>query len=128
MTYEDLIREAEETEVTVIEKTFESKAKGLCKGNKIAIRKNLRTVEKACVLAEELGHYHTTVGDILDQGDIINAKQERKARAWAYKKMVPFEALIAALVSGYRQTHEMAEYLDVDERFLRECLEYYGWI
>ena len=32
--------------------------------------------EKACVLAEELGHHYTTVGDIIDQKESENRKQE----------------------------------------------------
>ena len=39
-------------------------------------------MEKASVLAEELGHYYTTVGNILDQEDAGNRKQEHKARTW----------------------------------------------
>lgn len=38
------------------------------------------TARKACVLAEGLGHYHTTVVNILDQDDTNNRKQERTAR------------------------------------------------
>ena len=51
--------------------------------NRIAIRTDLTDIEKSCVLAEELGHYYTTVGDILDQSDDGNRKQERRARLWA---------------------------------------------
>lgn len=38
------------------------------------------TTRKAYVLAEELEHYHTTVGNILDHDDTNNRKQERTAR------------------------------------------------
>lgn len=126
MTYEDLIREAEEYEIEVVEKDFESKAKGLCKGNKIAVRKNLRIAEKTCILAEEIGHYKTTVGDITDQEDILDIKQEAKARAWAYDKLVPMEELKRAFDAGYRDTYEIAEYLDVDEGFLKSSLNHYS--
>ena len=30
--------------------------------------------EKACVLAEELGHHYTTIGDIIDQKESENRK------------------------------------------------------
>lgn len=56
------------------------KNKGLYADNIIWINKYLPTsVEKACILAEELGHHYTTAGDILDQNDIENCKQELKA-------------------------------------------------
>lgn len=101
------------------------KSDGLYGDGCIWINKNMTTAEKRCILAEELGHHHTTVGDILDQSDIGNRKQERKARAWAYEKMVPLNSIKQALTVGCREPWEMAEYLDVDERFLREALQYY---
>lgn len=55
--------------------------KGLYYNGTIGIDKNIETdKEKACVLAEELGHYHTSSGNILDQGDVFNRKQELRAR------------------------------------------------
>ena len=61
--YEELVQYAGTIGLTVIEKNFKSNAKGLCKGKKIGIRKNMSDAEKACVLAEEIGHYYTTAGD-----------------------------------------------------------------
>ena len=101
------------------------KNSGLYGDGCIWINKNMTTAEKRCVLAEELGHHYTTVGDILDQSDIGNRKQERKARAWAYEKMIPLSSIKQAFTVGYTELWEMAEYLEVDERFLREALQYY---
>lgn len=99
---------------------------GLYMDGNIALSNKMETsVRRACVLAEELGHHYTTVGDILDQSDIGNRKQERKARAWAYEKMAPLDSIKQALTIGCREPWEIAEYLDVDERFLREALQYY---
>ena len=56
MTYDDLLREAEIEQLTVREKPLRS-AKGRIFGNRIAIKKDLSETEKACVLAEEIGHY-----------------------------------------------------------------------
>lgn len=123
--YENLISECGDN-ITVIEKDFKSKAKGLCKGNKIGISKAIETsTEKRCVLAEELGHYHTTVGNILDQSDTGNRKQERIARFWAYKRLIGLSDLIRAFRHGDRSIHEIAEFLEISEDFLRECLETY---
>lgn len=123
-TYEQLIIESDEVEV--VEKHFKSKAKGLCKGNKIAISKTLKTTaEKACILAEELGHYYTTVGNILDQSTIENRKQEMRARAWAYMRLIPLEHFLDAYNVGITNRYELAEFLDVTEDFLIDVLAYY---
>lgn len=99
---------------------------GRIEQNRIAIRKSIETTsKKVCVLAEELGHYYTSSGDILDQSDIANQKQERKARGWAYNKTVPLEKIKQAYHAGYTEPWEIAEYLDIDEEFLREAIQYY---
>lgn len=124
--YETLLDEAYEKGLIVKEKPLQYND-GRIKGNRIAIRQTLdTTARKACVLAEELGHYHTTVGNILDQDDTNNRKQERTARKWAYEKLVPIENIQFAFADGHTEIWNMAEYLDVDEAFLKEALIYYG--
>ncbi|MEL7656205.1 MAG: ImmA/IrrE family metallo-endopeptidase [Bacillota bacterium] len=81
--------------------------------------------KKTCVLAEELGHYHTTYGNILDQSDIRNRKQENRARNWAYEKLIPLQSLVEASKEGLKNRYELAEYLDVTEEFLGEALAQY---
>ena len=39
-------------------------------------------------MAEELGHYYTGVGDILDQSSVSNRKQELCGRVYAYNKLI----------------------------------------
>lgn len=66
MTYETLLDEAELERVQVVHTKLNGRIKGLYCDNFIAINSNISTsTEKVCVLAEELGHYHTTVGNIL---------------------------------------------------------------
>ena len=112
-------------DVIIVEKHFKSKAKGLCKGNKIGISKTLSTNEKACVLAEELGHYYTSVGNILNLNNVNNRKQEYRARMWAYNNRIGLLGLIRAYSSGNKTTYDMAEYLEVSEEFLNECIQAY---
>lgn len=81
--------------------------------------------EKACVLAEELGHHHTTVGNILDMTDIGNRKQERQARLWGYNKLIGLSGLIKAFEAGCQDRFEVAEYLGVTDEYLCECLDTY---
>ncbi|MEG0190893.1 MAG: hypothetical protein RR681_06875 [Lachnospiraceae bacterium] len=77
MKYEALLAEADRSLLTVVEVPLNAN-NGRIKGTKIAINKNLDpTTEKACILAEELGHYHTSVENIIDVSQPQNAKQER---------------------------------------------------
>lgn len=123
-SYEQLL--TEHTGLCIIEKHFKSNAKGLCKGKKIGISKDIPTInEKACILAEELGHYYTTTGNILDQSKVENRKQERIARLWAYKKMITLDKLADARRCGCRNRFEIAEHLDVTEEFLQDALDSY---
>lgn len=121
MLYENLLIEYSNPHLIVKEKDLPVN-KGRIKGNKIAIRRNLSTKEKGCVLAEELGHYYTTVGNILDQSDTMNRKQELRARLWAYDKMIGLEGIVKSYQHGCRNLYETAEFLDVTERFLKDAL------
>lgn len=109
----------------VIEKRFKSSAKGLCKGNKIGISKDLDTIEKRCVLAEEVSHGLYTVGNILDQDHILNRKQEQFARKKALECLVPLSEIVRAYNAGLRAPHEMADFLDVTEEVLADALQHH---
>lgn len=124
-SYEILLSEASENGLVVKEKPLKYN-NGRIKGSRVAIRQDLSTsIEKACVLAEELGHHYTTYGNILDQSDVSNRKQELRARAWAYNKQIGLLGLIRAYEHGCRNRFEIAEYLEVTEEVLEECLIFY---
>jgi Zn-dependent peptidase ImmA (M78 family) len=125
MTYEQLAQFAEDENIEFIEMTFPGDLKGLCKANKIGIDRRLNAKEKKCVLAEELGHYYMTVGNITDLKNICNQKQEIKARKYAIEKLVPLKNLIKASYNNCTNLYELAEYLDVTEEFLKDTLRYY---
>lgn len=125
MNYETLLDEASNSGLIVKEKPLYS-SDGRIKGNRIAIRQDIKTTtEKSCVLAEELGHHYTSVGDIIDLSDVQNRKQERQARLWAYNKQIGLYGLIRAFEHGCTSLHEIAEYLEVTEQFLHEAIECY---
>lgn len=124
--YEKLVKECEKEDIEVLDIDLGDDLKGSYCDNTIAINKRIATnKEKACVLCEELGHYHTSTGDILDQSDINNRKQERIARSWGYRKLIGIIDLIDAYKQGITNRFELAEYLDVTEEFIDECLKYY---
>lgn len=124
MNLDMLIAETNAEGLTLKERPFRT-YDGRIKGTNIYLRKDMTTTEKACVLAEELGHHYTTVGNILDQSKAENRKQERRARLWAYKKMFDLVDLVSAYKHGCRNRYEVAEYLGVTEQFLEEALIVY---
>lgn len=126
-SYELLENEACEEGIDIIDYEFKSeRIKGLYCDGSIAISKDLRTTpKKISVLAEELGHYHTTTGNILDQTDISNRKQEHRARLWAYDKLIGLSGIIKGFENCCQNQHELAEFLGVSEVFLKESLECY---
>ena len=93
LTYNDLLIEADNNCLITKEKPLRAN-KGRIKGNRIAIKEDMIETEKKCVLAEELGHHYTTVGNIMDQTATANRKQERRARIWAYHKLLSLNDLI----------------------------------
>lgn len=125
--YEELLDEAIQEGLYVIENApFESSSAGLINGDVIGLNKNLETTtEKACVLAEELGHHHTTVGNILDIDIAWNRKQERQARLNGYNRLIGLIRLIEAYESGCQSRYEIAQHLDVTEEYLQECIDCY---
>lgn len=126
MTYEKLLKEAQHHGVDIYEKPMQPRNKGLYSDNVIWINKHIETsIEKACVLAEELGHYHTSAGDIIDQSDLSNRKQEKRARSWAYERLVPLGKIVQAHKNHIRNRYELAEFLGVTESFLEEALDRY---
>ena len=127
MVYEKLLDIADMNNVYVVENAnFKSDTDGLINGDVIGLNKRMRTSrQRACVLAEELGHYYTTIGDILDLSKAENRKQERRARIWAYDRLIGLKKLAKTYALGYENYYEVAEYLDVTEDFLRDAVQYY---
>lgn len=124
--FEKLEDVAYQDDVDVLNYRFESNnIKGLYCDGVIAIREDMTIPEKTCALAEELGHHYTSVGNILDMTSAANRKQERQARLWAYNKQIGLIGLVRAFEHGCQNRFEIAEYLEVTEEFLEECIECY---
>ena len=54
-----------------------------------------------------------------------NRKQERQARFWAYNKLIGLRGIIQAYEAGCQNSYEIAEYLEVTEEYLQDCIECY---
>lgn len=125
MTYDELLMEADNNGLIVKEAPLQASDDRI-KGRRIAIRQNIPTLrKKADVLAEELGHYYTTVGRIVEQASVSDRKQERIARLWAYDKRIGLAGLVKGYQAHCQNRHELAECLEVSEDFLKEALECY---
>lgn len=124
MNYTELLQEADSLSLITKEKPLFA-YDGRIKDNKIAIRKNMTETQKKCTLAEELGHHHTTYGDIMNQTEVQNRKQEHTARLWAYNKLIGLQGIIDCYGAGCHTLYDMARHLDVTEDFLKDSLEHY---
>ncbi len=82
--------------VYVIENAdFKSSADDLVNGNVIEINRKLQSFcKRTCTLAEELGHYHMTVDNIICQLTMSDCKQELHARAWAYNRLIRLNGIV----------------------------------
>ncbi|MDQ8092285.1 ImmA/IrrE family metallo-endopeptidase [Bacillus amyloliquefaciens] len=125
MVYDHLLIEASRHRIEVIERFMPSRLKGLYSSGIIWINKKQSLIEKGCTIAEELGHHFTSYGDILDLKELESRKQEKRARNWAYKKLVPLTKIIDAQKAGIKSRYELAEFLCVTETFLEEALKRY---
>lgn len=126
MTYEELASSTDAKDVDIVDKSFMSeKLKGLYCDGTIALNSNLSSTEKNCILAEELGHHHTSSGNIIDMNSVANRKQEHRARVWGYNRLIGLAGIISSYKAGCRTIHDTAEYLEVTNDFLTEALQYY---
>lgn len=124
--YEDLVTNVEKNGIEVYEMNFSGKCKGLYADGVIAIDSNIETdTERSCILAEEVGHYITSTGNILDQNDLNSIKQEKHARNWAYEKLASLKFIIKAYENGAQNRYELASYLNVTEDFIQQAINHY---
>lgn len=123
--YEKLLHEAYNLGLIVKEVTLLTR-KGRCVGNRIAIDKNIKTdAEKACILKEEIAHYLTTVGDITDQTNISNIKQEKLARRIAIESLCSLEKIVKSIRHGAGDKYDIIEMLNITEELFNEAVAHY---
>ena len=87
--------------------------------------------DRTCVLAEEIGHIQT--GTLLtcetylrpENARCLKRKNERRAKQWSIRRLLPHIRIQKALDSGCRNDYELAEELQVSESFLQTAVNYY---
>jgi len=75
--------------------------------------------KRIATLAHEAGHSKTML--IGTAGQI-----ECRATKYAVKRVVPHARLLEAYCKGHETIHDLAEYFQVDEKFMRQVLLIYG--
>ena len=122
---EELEQLSSDNDIYLFYKNFKSeKIKGLYADGIIALSNNLfNDAERSCILAEEVGHYFTSSGNILNNSDQNAAKQELKARRYAHDLLIDYDLLYQAKLTGCSNIAEVAECLGITEEFLKEALE-----
>ena len=122
-TYEELLQDADDEQVHVHESVD---LNGDYVDGHIALDSQLKTTaEKTSILAEEMGHHFTSVGDITDLKNVNSRQQELDARLWGYNRLIGLRGIIRAFEHHCQNRYEMAEYLDVTEDYLEEALACY---
>lgn len=122
--YERLVIAAEKEGVKILEIDLGTNKKcGKCINNTIIINKNLSNIEKHELLAEELGHYKTNLGDITDQSKTENRKEELKARRKGFKLILEPLDLIYAFRCGCNNFYDMANFFEITEKELLKIIE-----
>lgn len=85
-----------------------------------------------CVLAEELGHHFTTVGQCIPKQfynygtRLATSKAEYKALRWAANYLIPEDHLLDVISSGLYEPWELAEHFNVTEKFAAFRLRVFG--
>jgi len=124
MTYESLIAQYPHLVIKEV-KTLPSGLAGLYIDDVVLIDKNRSPYEKHCILAEEIGHYETTYGDITDLQKLTNMKLELAARRWGYEKIVSLDKLIECYELEFKTVEEVCMHLEVTEDYFMASIGHY---
>ena len=93
-------------------------------GEHIVIRQDGTQAERACWLAEELGHHYTGSDRRLHYTAADDWRAEAKARKWAHDRLLSPEAIRTA-ARNTDDLYEIAFTLNVSVEFLRESIDWY---
>lgn len=80
--------------------------------------------EYRTILAHELGHHFTAMGDVLPycmysySGQLDTGRAENRANRWAADQLIPWTELSRAVRAGVTERWELAEYFGVTEELV----------
>ncbi|MGO4927371.1 ImmA/IrrE family metallo-endopeptidase [Fundicoccus sp. Sow4_F4] len=99
---------------------------GLISNNNIYVNANEPFDRLYSNLAEEIGHYETIEGDIIDQSIVLNRKYESLGRKCSYRKLIPYDQLKELINTGESiHRYELAEEFGVPDDIVEEAINIY---
>ena len=126
-TYDELLEIAYQKGLTVFENVpLKYDQRGLIVIDTIMLNDRLKTeIEKRAVLAEEITHYDTNTGNILN-----NRYEELRAHRALIKANISLKELIDAIIDcNYSASfYNVAQYLELPEWLFKEVFEFYSKI
>ncbi|EAG8700772.1 toxin [Listeria monocytogenes] len=102
-----------------------TKRYGIYADGHILIERHMNDRYKKVILLEEYFHSKYTAGNILDERKLTNRKQETFVRRKNYETLFSHECIIRAYNLGFEYYHDVADYFDLPEAFIREAIEHY---
>lgn len=127
MTLDDLYSEVEASDIIVDNFPMRELVSAAFPENWIVLdtRKLKTSAEEKAVLAHEAGHCFTGSFYNMFSSFDFREKQEHKANAWAFKKLVPCAYLQAAVKNGLTEIWELADFFGVPCDFMHKAVEYW---
>ncbi|MDZ5712279.1 ImmA/IrrE family metallo-endopeptidase [Jeotgalibacillus haloalkalitolerans] len=101
------------------------KLPGIIVDNFITINKNRSLYEKHFILAEEIGHYLTTAGDITKLNSVPKVKAEVVARRWGYEKIISLDDLVSCFEKNHLTAEDVAHDFEIELDALKIILDHY---
>lgn len=90
--------------------------------DRIFLRNSGTVRDRACWIAEELGHHHTGQNQVLNYCSVNDWRAEARARRWAHMRLLSPDAIYTA-ARNTDDIYEIAEALDVSTEFLKESID-----
>lgn len=100
--------------------------KGMIYGSTVYLNPNQEYEELNSTVAEEIGHYLTSSGDIIEQDSLEKRKQEQKARDTGATLLVTPGDIIECFESGCISVWECAEHLSITEKTFKAAIKFYA--
>lgn len=120
--YEKLVQELAEERV-LLDETPLPNCNGMSRQTSDVVYNNVNVALplrlRFSTLAHEIGHLKTM--------EVGTASQiEHRANKYSVHRAIPWIKLLEAYSNGYETVHDLADYFQVDEKFLRQALHIYG--
>ncbi|MET3092061.1 ImmA/IrrE family metallo-endopeptidase [Enterococcus casseliflavus] len=100
--------------------------KGMIHGSIVYLNPQQNYEELNSTVAEEIGHYLTGSGNIIEQDTPEKRKQEQKARDTGATILVTPGDILHCFESGCVSVWECAEHLDITEKTFKAAIKYYA--